>query len=108
MDLILLFFRKWGFASRLLVAVMRPIFSEIDDIYDSILFVIVKAVYILPLKHLHSLTYYLAYYLPLFLRATSQADMLACPFDYTSILRRFQCSYRIIYFSFPLPLEKNN
>lgn len=31
-----------GFDSRLLVAVIRPIFSEIDDIYDNILFVIVK------------------------------------------------------------------
>ena len=29
--LIRLFFRRWGFASRLLVAVIRPTFSEMDD-----------------------------------------------------------------------------
>ena len=42
MDLILLFLLKCGFASRFPVAVIRPIFSEIDDTYDNILFVIVK------------------------------------------------------------------
>ena len=31
MDLIRLFFLKCGFASRLPIAVMRPIFSEMDD-----------------------------------------------------------------------------
>lgn len=54
---------------------MRPIFSEIDDIYDSLLFVIVKAVYILPLKHLHSLTYYLAYYLSLLYKYLKKISM---------------------------------
>ena len=42
MDLILLFFLRCGLASRLSKAVMRPIFSEIDDTDDSISFVIVK------------------------------------------------------------------
>ena len=41
-DLILLFFLKCGFASRLFVALIRPIFSEIDDTYDNISFVIVN------------------------------------------------------------------
>lgn len=42
MDLIQLFFRKCGLVSKWLVAVMRPIFSEMDDTRYSISFVIVK------------------------------------------------------------------
>ena len=42
MDLIRLFLLRCGFDSRLLVAVIRPIFSETEDTYDNISFVIVK------------------------------------------------------------------
>ena len=41
-DLIRLFFLRCGFVSRLLIAVIRPIFSETEDTYDNILFVIVN------------------------------------------------------------------
>ena len=37
-----LFFRRCGFDGRLLIAVIRPIFSEIDAAYDTISLVIVK------------------------------------------------------------------
>lgn len=42
MDLMRLFRLRCGLDSRLLVAVMRPIFSEIEDTYVSILLVMVK------------------------------------------------------------------
>ena len=42
MDLMRLFRLRCGLDSRLLVAVMRPIFSEIEDTYVSILWVMVK------------------------------------------------------------------
>ena len=37
-----LFFRRCDFDGRLLIAVIRPIFSEIDAAYDTISLVIVK------------------------------------------------------------------
>ena len=42
MDLIRLFLLRCGFDSKLLIAVIRPIFSEIEDTYDNIAFVIIK------------------------------------------------------------------
>ena len=42
MDLIRLFLPKCGFDSRLVIAVIRPIFSETEDTYDNISFVMVK------------------------------------------------------------------
>ena len=57
-DFIRLFFLKCGLFSRLLIAVMRPIFSEMVDTYDNISFVIVKgSVY--ALIKIVSLTYVL-------------------------------------------------
>ena len=69
-DLIRLFFLRYGFVSRLLIAVIRPIFSEIEDTYDNISFVIVNGGLYSPTKHLQDFRYlahYLAHFFAYFL-----------------------------------------
>ena len=61
-----LFFLRCGFVSKLLIAVIRPIFSEIEDTYDNISFVIVNGGLYSPTKHLQDFRY-LAHFFAYFL-----------------------------------------
>ena len=66
-DLILLFLLKCGFDSKLLIAEIRPTFSEIDDTYANISFVIVKGGFYSPINTSNNFSQHLAYYLAYFL-----------------------------------------
>ena len=86
--MILLFFLKCGLASRLPAAVMCPIFSETDDTYEMILFVIVKGGLYSPIKHLGILAYYLTHYLPILYKYPGKHSM---PNYY--LIRRMQTEF---------------